>query len=223
MSTANTIHVYCQALKDKKLLLGALGIFLYVGVEVAIGSYLTNYFMEMKLAGPIMESPVLKSIVSFFHDDPSSIDEKAIVGSFVFFYWAGAMIGRFIGSALTAKFKPNDILSLFAFLAISAVIISIMTSGFLSMFSIILVGLFNSIMFPTIFSLAIEDLGDLKPQGSGILCTAIVGGAVVPPLLGAIADAQGFKIAFFLGIACYAYILFFGRRSLKINANRIES
>jgi len=205
------------------LVLGAIVIFVYVGVEVAIGSYLTNYFMEMKMAGPIMENGFLSSIVSFFHKDPTAIDAKAIVGSFVFFYWAGAMIGRFIGSALTAKYKPNDILSLFAFLAIGSVILSIMTTGFLSMFSIILVGLFNSIMFPTIFSLAIEDLGDLKPQGSGILCTAIVGGAVIPPLLGAIADVQGFKIAFFLGIVCYGYILFYGRKSLQINSKRIEA
>jgi FHS family L-fucose permease-like MFS transporter len=209
---------YRLALKDKKLRYGAIGIFLYVGAEVAIGSYLVNYFLDMNLADVIRSNDGMVWLVSVFQSgDLASIDNKAIVGTFVMFYWGGAMIGRFIGSYLTRIYKPNLILSIFAMLAILFIIVSMSTIGLLSLWSILAVGLFNSIMFPTIFSIAIEDLGDLKPLGSGILVTAIVGGAFIPPLYGFVTDMAGFKTAFLLLILCYGYILYYGRVSVKLN------
>jgi FHS family L-fucose permease-like MFS transporter len=209
---------YRSALTDKKLKLGAIGIFLYVGAEVAIGSYLVNYFLNMNLAEAILNNPTMSWVVARFHTDLSSIDAKAVVGSFVTFYWGGAMVGRFVGSYLTRVFRPNKVLSIFGGLAILFVLISMSTTGLVAMWSILAVGLFNSIMFPTIFSLAIEDLGELKPQGSGILCTAIAGGAFIPPLYGFFTDLAGFKMAFVLILCCYGFIVFYGRvvRSLNV-------
>jgi FHS family L-fucose permease-like MFS transporter len=209
---------YRSALTHKKLKLGAIGIFLYVGAEVAIGSYLVNYFLNMNLAEAILNNPTMSWVVSRFHADISSIDAKAVVGSFVTFYWGGAMVGRFVGSYLTRVFRPNKVLSIFGGLAILFVLISMSTTGLVAMWSILAVGLFNSIMFPTIFSLAIEDLGELKPQGSGILCTAIAGGAFIPPLYGFFTDLAGFKMAFVLILCCYGFIVFYGRvvRSLNV-------
>ncbi len=201
---------YRTALKDSKLKWGALGIFLYVGSEVAIGSYLVNYFLDMQLPELIQKNTALQWVLALFHSDTSAIDNKAIVGTFVTFYWGGAMVGRFVGSYLTRVYRPNRVLSLFGLLAITFVFISMVTSGLVSMWAILAVGLFNSIMFPTIFSLAIEDLGELKPQGSGILCTAIAGGAFIPPLYGFFTDLAGFKMAFVLILLCYTFIAFYG-------------
>ena len=207
---------YKEALKNKKLIFGALGIFLYVGAEVAIGSYLVSYFLDMNLAEIIRNNESMAWITSLIQSgDLKLIDDKGIVASFVMFYWGGAMVGRFIGSVLTKIFNPSLILSLFAFLAVLFIILSMNSIGLLSMWSILAVGLFNSIMFPTIFSIAIEDLGDLKAQGSGILCTAIAGGAFIPPLYGYLTDISGFKVAMALLIVCYGYIFLYGRRTSK--------
>ncbi|MFT6948496.1 MAG: FHS family L-fucose permease-like MFS transporter [Vicingaceae bacterium] len=208
---------YAEALKHSKLRLGAVGIFVYVGAEVTIGSYLVNYFMDMNLAEVIRENPFMSSIASIFHSDGlQNVDNKAIVAAFVTFYWGGAMVGRFVGSYLTKVYKPNNVLMVFAALAITFVLISISTVGILSLWTILAVGLFNSIMFPTIFTIAIEDLGHLRPQGSGVLCTAIAGGAFIPPLFGYFVDLSGFKIAFLVVIICYSYILYFGKASSKL-------
>jgi len=205
---------YGEALKDRKLLLGALGIFVYVGAEVAIGSYLVNYFMDMGMPEMIKNNDFMSGISSkLLGKELSGVDAKGIVGAFVMFYWTGAMIGRFIGSGLTRIIKPGKVLAFFGLGAITMILISMNTTGFASMWSILAVGLFNSIMFPTIFTIAIEDLGDYKPQGSGILCTAIAGGAFSPPMYGYLTDKMGFKLAFILCIACYAYILWYGWRS----------
>jgi FHS family L-fucose permease-like MFS transporter len=122
------------------------------------------------------------------------------------------MVGRFVGSYLTKIYQPQKILTLFASLAIALVLISISTNGLIALWSILAVGLFNSIMFPTIFSLAIEGLGELKPQGSGLLCTAIVGGAFIPLLFGYLSVESGFKMAFLSAILCYGYILFYSKK-----------
>ena len=214
---SNTNSNYGKAIKNKKLSLGAIGIFLYVGAEVAIGSFLVNYFMDMNMADVIRENNFMNGIASLFHDDITSIDKKAIVGTFVVFYWGGAMIGRFIGAYLTRIYRPNKVLSVFAILAMLLVSLSISTSGLVAFWSVLAVGLCNSIMFPTIFSIAIEDLGDLKPQGSGVLCTAIAGGAIIPLLFGFVTDMHGFNMAFIVVLCCYAYILFYGRKTLKLN------
>ena len=203
---------YSKLLRNKPLVMGALGIFIYVGAEVAIGSYLVNYFDSMNLADVIKEDNFLSSIAKFFlGDDLSTVDNFGILGAFVTFYWSGAMIGRFIGAYLTQVLNPAKVLMFFAIGAISLVFISSNSSGMLAMFTILSVGLFNSIMFPTIFTLSLEGLDDLKPQASGLLCTMIVGGAIIPPLFGYITDVFGFKTALILVIACYYFIFSFGR------------
>lgn len=207
---------YLVLLKNKSLMLGALGIFIYVGAEVSIGSYLVNYFYDMKLTSVIKESNMLSSISStLLGKSLSGVDDYGILGSFVTFYWSGAMIGRFIGSYLTNIIKPARVLSFFAIGALALICISAQTTGLIAMISILAVGLFNSIMFPTIFSLSLEGLEDLKPQASGILCTMIVGGAIIPPMYGYLTDLYGFKWALSLLIICYLYIYFFGRLQLR--------
>ncbi|MCF8460198.1 MAG: sugar MFS transporter [Flavobacteriales bacterium] len=203
---------YREALKNKRLMMGALGIFVYVGAEVAIGSYLVNYFLDMNMVETIRNSSFLSDISrSILHTtDLNTIDGKAIVAAFVMFYWGGAMLGRFIGAYLTSILSPSKVLGAFALGAVMMLLISMSTTGVVAMVSILAVGLFNSIMFPTIFTVAIGQLGDLKPQGSGILCTAIVGGAIIPPLYGFCTDVVGFKMAFALLILCYGYILYYG-------------
>jgi len=202
---------YGKLLKNKLVRMGAFSIFLYVGAEVAIGSYLVNYFLDMNLVTVITENNTMSNLVRFLlNTEISSLDGKAIVGAFVVFYWSGAMVGRFIGAYLTKVMAPTGILSIFAGLAIIMLLISINTQGLTAMWSILAVGLFNSIMFPTIFTLTLDGLGGLKPQASGLLCTAIVGGAIIPPLYGYLTDTLGFKLALLLLILCYSYIIFFG-------------
>jgi FHS family L-fucose permease-like MFS transporter len=210
---------YITLLKNKVLLMGALGIFVYVGAEVAIGSFLVNYFSDMNLALIVAESETMmniaNTIASTFNKTFTNSDPKSLLGIFVIFYWGGAMIGRFVGAYLTRIMAPGKVLSIFALLAISMILISINTTGLLSMWSILAVGLFNSIMFPTIFTLSLEGLGDLKAQASGLLCMAIVGGAIIPFAFGSLIDGFGFKTAFILTILCYGYILFYGRFKAK--------
>ncbi|MBL4592511.1 MAG: sugar MFS transporter [Flavobacteriales bacterium] len=201
---------YGQALKHTRLSLGAIGIFFYVGAEVAIGSFLVNYFLDMELADVIRNNSFMASVASLFHgDDLALVDDKGIVGSFNVLYWGGAMIGRFAGSYLTKVYQPQKVLSFFAVAAILLIVLSMSTNGLVALWAVLAVGLFNSIMFPTIFSLAIEGLGELKPQGSGLLCTAIVGGAFVPLVFGYLSVEAGFKVAFISTILCYAYIFFY--------------
>lgn len=213
---------YSKLLRNKTVLLGVLGIFLYVGAEVAIGSYLVNYFLDMNMAAVILENNTLNSLAQRILNSPlEGKDPKAIVGAFVVIYWSGAMVGRFIGAYLTRIFKPSRVLAVFAILAMTMLFISMNTNGVVAMFSILAVGLFNSIMFPTIFTLTLEGLGNLKPQASGLLCMAIVGGAIIPPAYGYLTDLYGFKWAILLLIACYGYILLFGLIKPKKPAKQI--
>ncbi|MFT7588393.1 MAG: FHS family L-fucose permease-like MFS transporter, partial [Limisphaerales bacterium] len=184
---------YGAVLNNRRLVMGAAGIFVYVGAEVAIGSYLVNYFLDMNLSEIIKENSGMNKFSSSLLGKPlAEVDAKGIVAAFVAFYWGGAMVGRFVGSVLTRVLKPGTVLAMFGIGAIAMVLISMGTTGIVSMWTILFVGLFNSIMFPTIFTLGIEELGDLKPQGSGVLCAAIVGGAIIPPLYGLLADSAGF-------------------------------
>lgn len=215
-SFLDDLKQYVAAFKQKNLMLGVLGIFFYVGAEVAIGSYLVNYFLDMNLVEVIKENGLMTSIAEgILNSGLTDNDNKAIVGVFVTFYWSGAMIGRFVGSYLTKIMKPGKVLGIFATIAIILIIISISTTGLVSMWSILAVGLFNSIMFPTIFTLAIDGIGELKPKGSGLLCTAIVGGAFIPPLYGYFTDQIGFKSALLFIIICYTYILWYGYKNSK--------
>jgi FHS family L-fucose permease-like MFS transporter len=206
---------YLSLLKNKLMLMGALGIFVYVGAEVAIGSFLVNYFSDMNLAVIVMENEMMmniaNTIASVFNKTFSNSDPKSLLGIFIIFYWGGAMIGRFIGAYLTKIMDAGKVLSMFASLAILMILISINTQGLISMWSILAVGLFNSIMFPTIFTLTLEGLGDLKAQASGLLCMAIVGGAIIPFAFGSLIDSFGFKKAFILTVICYGYIMYYGR------------
>ena len=210
---------YLDAINQKNLIYGVFGIFFYVGAEVTIGSYLVNYFLDMNLVDSIKNNSIMNSIATFFkHDIFALLDNgdykysnKAVFGLFVTFYWSGAMVGRFIGSYLTKIFQAGRVLSFFALIAIFLIFLSAISNGLISMWSILAIGLFNSIMFPTIFTLSLNGLGNLKPKGSGLLCTGIVGGAIIPPLYGLLTDFMGFKFSLIVLSLCYLYIANFGR------------
>ena len=184
--------------KHPNLIFGAIAIFVYVGGEVSIGSFLVNYFGQPEIGG---------------------LTEK-VAASFVAFYWGGAMVGRFIGSAILQKVSTRGLLGICAVCAAALVAISMLTTGHFAMYSIILVGFFNSIMFPSIFTLGVAELGPLTGDGSGIMIIAIVGGAIIPVAQGAIADRIGIHHAFFLPVICYLYILFFALSGSKPNSQR---
>jgi MFS transporter, FHS family, L-fucose permease len=184
--------------KHPSLLQGALGIFAYVGAEVSIGSFLVNYFGLPEIAG---------------------LSAKTAAG-FVSFYWGGAMVGRFVGAGLLQRFRPGYLLALCAIAAGTLVAASMLWSGHIAMWSILAVGFFNSIMFPTIFSLGEAELGPLSGSGSGILNMAIVGGAILPVIQGAIADQVGLHHAFVLPLVCYLYILYYALSGSKPNSQR---
>ncbi|WP_433968516.1 sugar MFS transporter [Tunturiibacter gelidiferens] len=184
--------------QHRNLLLGALGIFAYVGAEVSIGSFLVNYFGLSEIAG---------------------FSAKTAAG-YVSFYWGGSMIGRFLGAPLLQRLKPGYLLALCAIAAGALVMASMLLSGHVAMWTILAVGFFNSIMFPTIFSLGEAELGSLSGTGSGLLNMAIVGGAVLPVIQGAIADSVGLHHAFVLPVICYLYILYYALQGSKPNSER---
>ena len=204
-----------------RLRAGALGIFVYVGAEVALGSYMVNYGLNLNVHELMQSSPLLERMAGLAAaikgQSVADMDPKGKLGVLLTFYWGGAMVGRFIGAALMQKVRPGLMLGIFATLAVAMVISSATTTGLAALLFLLGVGLCNSIMFPTIFTLGIEQLGDAKPQGSGILCTAIVGGAVIPPAFGALVDSSGFGLALLLPALCYAYIAGFGFRSGRTN------
>src|SRR5580692_3200685 len=184
--------------RHPNLIFGAIAIFVYVGAEVSIGSFLVNYFSQPDIGG---------------------LTEK-VAASYVAFYWGGAMVGRFIGSGLLQKMKTGHLLGICAVCAAALVTISMISSGHFAMWSIILVGFFNSIMFPSIFALGVAELGPLTGDGSGVMIMAIVGGAILPLAQGAIADRIGIHHAFFLPVICYLYILFFALSGSRPNSER---
>ncbi len=177
-----------SVLAHPHLVLGTIGIFLYVGAEVSIGSFLINFFGEPQIAGL----------------------SHAAAAHYVSYYWGGAMIGRFIGFAVIRYVSPGKALAFNSAASIALVMVAIFGQGQAAMWAIIAVGLFNSIMFPTIFSMALYRLGKFTGQASGILCMAIVGGAVVPFAQGLLADTIGLQWSFAVPAACYAFILYFG-------------
>jgi MFS transporter, FHS family, L-fucose permease len=180
-------HATGSVWRHRRLVLGAVGIFVYVGAEVAIGSLMTNYFNQKGIGG-------------------LSLKDAA---GYLQYYWGGAMVGRFVGSALLQRFRTQALLAFNAIVAALLVTISMLTFGHVAMWTLILVGLFNSIMFPSIFTLAIAGLGPLTGKGSGLLVAAIVGGAIIPELQGFLADHIGIHHAFILPVLCYAYIIFY--------------
>jgi FHS family L-fucose permease-like MFS transporter len=179
--------------KYRHLVLGVIGIFVYVGAEVSIGSFLINYFTQPNI-GNLSE---------------------VLASKYVSYYWGGAMIGRFIGSAILQKVRTGGVLGVAAIAAALLVCTSMLTFGQVAMWSIILVGFFNSVMFPSIFTLGIAELGPLTGDGSGLLIMAIVGGAILPVAQGALADHLGIHHAFFLPVLCYLYIVYYAFRGSR--------
>lgn len=210
-----------ELIANRRLMAGAVAIFVYVGAEVALGSYMVNYGLSLNVHEMMQSHPILERMAglaaSIKGQSVLDLDPKGKLGVLLTFYWGGAMIGRFVGAGLMQRFKPALLLGVFATLALALVVASSSSSGLLALLMLLGVGLFNSIMFPTIFTLGIAELGDLKPQGSGILCSAIVGGAFIPPAFGAIVDASGFGLALLLPALCYAYIAGFGFRVSRMS------
>lgn len=181
----------------RHLILGVVAIFTYVGAEVAIGSFLVNY-----LSQPNIGNLSLK-----------------VAAGYVTFYWGSAMIGRAVGAGITQKLRAGAVLGVAAIIAFSLVGTSMLSLGHIAMWSMILVGLFNSIMWPNIFSLALADLGSLTNKGSSLLVAAIIGGALIPQAQGILADHIGIHHAFILPLFCYIYICYYGFRGSKVPAS----
>ena len=178
------------------LYLGAIAIFIYVGAEVSIGSFLVKYLADPKIAGLTLENGA----------------------KLVALYWGSMMVGRFIGAGLMQKLSAPNLLVIAGFGAATLVLCSLLGTGHFAEWTILTVGLFNSIMFPTIFSLGLSNLGALTSKGSSLMVMAIVGGAILPVLEGKIADSIGIQRAFIVPVLCYLYIAFFGFAS----RNRLE-
>ena len=184
--------------EHRSLVLGALAIFLYVGGEVSIGSFLVNYFSESSIAGL----------------------STAEAGEMVAYYWGAAMIGRLVGAALMRYVAATKYLAVNAVIAIVMIVVSMNSTGNLAMWSILAVGFFNSIMFPTIFTLAVKGLGSLTSKGSGLVCQAIVGGALIPLIQGFAADSIGIQLSFIVPMLCYFYIGWYALNGSKdVRAN----
>jgi FHS family L-fucose permease-like MFS transporter len=188
MEHDESAHTYGEVMAVPHLKWGVLGIFVYVGGEVSIGSYLVNYMGLEQIAG---------------------MAEKEAAG-WVSYYWGGAMIGRFVGSALMQKLDAGKLLGAFAAVAVVLSMVGYAATGQIAMMSVLSIGLFNSIMFPTIFTLSIRGLGSMTGKGSSLLIMAIVGGALLPVLMGYMADTIGLQKAFLLPALCYVYIAWFG-------------
>jgi FHS family L-fucose permease-like MFS transporter len=166
--------------------LGALGIFLYVGVEVGLASIAVNYFKTQ------------------------GVDSAKTASFLVSLYWGGALVGRLLGSWILTKIQSGKLLGVFGFAAALFVVVSMVTSGQVAIWSIVICGFFNSIMFPNIFALGIKGLGPMTSKGSGLIMTAVVGGAIVPLALGAAADKFGIQHAFVIPLICYLFIAYYG-------------
>lgn len=166
--------------------LGALGIFLYVGVEVGLASIAVNYFKTQ------------------------GIDSAKTASVLVSLYWMGSLIGRLLGTWMLTRIGSGKLLGIFGALATVSIAVSMVSTGQVAIWTLIICGFFNSIMFPNIFALGIAGLGPMTSKGSGLIMTAVVGGAIVPYLLGMAADTMGIQHSFFIPIICYLYIAFYG-------------
>ncbi len=189
-------HRFVDVLRHRHARLGSVAIFVYVGAEVAIGSFLISYISQ----------PDIGNV------------EPALAANYVAYYWGGAMVGRFAGAALLQRIAPRTLLAGAAFADALLLLATMLSHGDIAVWSVVAIGLFNSIMFPTIFTLGIEGLGPLTGKASSLLIMAIVGGAIIPPLQGLLADRFGVQHAFVLPLLCYLYIAFYG-----LNGSRIEA
>jgi MFS transporter, FHS family, L-fucose permease len=214
--------------KHPNLPYGAIGIFVYVGAEVAIGSSIANY----------LALPNIGHFASNIADPAAQYRSAlAVAARYISIYWLGAMVGRFIGSAVLQKLKTSRVLAFCAAMATLLVVVTVLSDGHFAMWSVLSIGLFNSIMFPSIFTSGIAELGPLTGEGSGVLNMAIVGGAIIPWVVGRIGDAinhsyypsmiqgetswgQGIHYALILAAICYLYILFYAISGSKPNSER---
>ena len=187
-------HRFADALKVRRVWLGMLAIFVYVGAEVSIGSFMINY-LSLPEIGNIPE---------------------ARAAFYVSLYWGGAMVGRFIGSALLTRIDTRKLLAFNAAIAALLVLTTMLTFGHVALWSVVAIGLFNSIMFPNIFTLGIEKFGPLTGKVSSLLVMAIVGGAIIPLAQGALADHVGVHHAFVLPMVCYLYIIYYGLKGSRV-------
>ena len=174
--------------RHKWLLAGVIGIFTYVGAEVTIGSLLVNFIGLRNIA-----------------DLPA-----AVAANYLMLYWGGAMVGRFIGSAILTRFSTDRMLGLAGVSALTCVLLAVFTHGHLAMYALLAVGICNSVMFPSIFTLGLQDLGSLTSKGSSLMMAAVVGGAIVPLATGRLADSIGLQLGFLLPGLCYVYIVSLG-------------
>ena len=214
--------------KHPNLPYGAIAIFVYVGAEVAIGSSIANY----------LALPNIGHFASNIADPATQYRAAlAVAARYISIYWLGAMVGRFIGSAVLQKVKTSAVLGFCALMAALLVVITVLSSGHFAMWTVLSIGLFNSIMFPSIFTSGIAELGPLTGDGSGLLNMAIVGGAIIPWVVGRIGDAinhsyypstiqgetswgQGIHYALIIAAVCYLYILFYAVSGSKPNSER---
>ena len=183
------------------LYLGAIGIFIYCGAEVSIGTYGVRYLADPHVAGV-----------------PLALGAKLLA-----FYWGGMMVGRFVGSALMQRMAANKLLAWAGVGATLLVLASLLSTGHVAEVTILAVGLFNSIMFPTIFTLAVAELGPLTSKGSGLLVQAIVGAAFIPLLSGLLADHLGVHASLIPPLLCYLYVIFYGFRGCRIAPDEVQS
>ncbi|KZN33606.1 sugar MFS transporter [Pseudoalteromonas luteoviolacea] len=187
--------------KDKNLkeaphlMMGVVAIFCYVGAEVSIGSFIVNYFAEEHIGG--LDAPTAAKLLGY--------------------YWGGAMVGRFIGSQALKYVAPSKALVFNSVFVMLLLVVTMSTEGNVAMVAVLAIGLFNSIMFPTIFTIAIEGLGSLTSKGSGWLCLAIVGGAIIPLLQGVVADSMHIQISFIVPLVCYVFIAWYGLNVVKLS------
>ncbi|MET3109134.1 FHS family L-fucose permease-like MFS transporter [Oxalobacteraceae bacterium GrIS 2.11] len=189
---------YSALINNPRLMFGATAIFLYVGAEVSIGSAMVSYLMQPSVLGASPHT----------------------AGSLVSVYWGMAMVGRFMGVGILKRFSPGLMLSLFAIVAATLTGVSGLSSGNLAALTLLSVGFCNSIMFPTIFSMALEGISVQAPRASGLLCLAIVGGAIIPVITGAVADVGGLSQALCIPVICYAGVSaygWFGRRKKVVS------
>jgi FHS family L-fucose permease-like MFS transporter len=211
--------------RHPNLVFGAVAIFVYVGAEVAIGSSIANYLALDNIGHFVSASASPNPILRYQ-------ESLRMAAKYISLYWLGAMVGRFIGSAVLQKLKTGPVLGFCAIIAALLVTLSVLSNGAVAMWSILLVGFFNSIMFPSIFALGVAELGPLTGDGSGILIMAIVGGAAIPYVVGKIGDVingrsyggaiwgQGLHYALIVPTLCYLYILFFALSGSKPNSER---
>ena len=176
------------------LYLGAVGIFIYCGAEVSIGSFLAKYLADPQIGHMTLQTGA--KLVSFF--------------------WGGMMVGRFLGSAVMQRVAANKLLAWRGLGAILMVLLSLLGSGYFAVVTILCVGIFNSIMFPTIFTLAVAELGPLTGRGSGLLVQSIVGAAIIPVSMGWLADRFGIHHSLLLPLLCYLFIIYYGWRGYRI-------